>query len=137
MISLAFAAAVISSAHAQGAPAPAAGTHAHAISLPAVPTDNRLLGVWGGDLSTAVVRFAVSEGRLWVDAWDSHDGEWFVLREPKRQGEALLVTSTMPSTNWTLSNSWSWEPTGLRWVFSGDASGNDVSRRVDKAPLQP
>lgn len=137
MLALTVAAALVTGAYAQSAPAPTYGPHAHAVSLPAVPTDNRLLGVWGGDLSTAVVRFAVSEGRLWVDAWDSHDGEWFVLRGARRQGEAILVTSTMPSTNWTLSNTWSWEPAGVRWVFSGDASGNDVSRRVDKLPLLP
>lgn len=135
MVAFAFAVSCLSGAHAQGAPAPSA--HAHAVSLPAVPTDNRLLGVWGGDVSTAVVRFVVSEGRLWIDAWDSQDGEWFVLRDPKRQGEALVVSSTMESTSWTLSNSWIWEPAGLRWAFSGAASGNDVSRRVDKAPLRP
>lgn len=48
MLALSIDAALVTGAYAQGVPAPAAGPHAHAVSLPAVPTDNRLLGVWGG-----------------------------------------------------------------------------------------
>jgi hypothetical protein len=93
--------------------------------------------VWQGDDSSAVLRFTPAGDRLWIDAWDAADGEWFAVRDAARDGEAVTFTTTMPSTGWTLRDRIEREGESLRWSYEGNASGTGLVARVSLEPTLP
>lgn len=101
----------------------------HAVSAAAPELTDAWDGVWMGEDSMAAYRFSVSDRQVWMDAWDSSDGEWFVLDNLRVVGGTVHVRTTMPSTQWTLENEFVLtKPGQMRNRFSGRASGDSVLR---------
>lgn len=118
-------------------PAPTTATatpSAHAIRIDAPGIDANYAGTWGGDDSTAVYRFGIDGTQLWMDAWDSGDGEWFAL-EALAYDKKITVQSTMPSTSWILQNSFQLKgANGMVQNISGAASGEFALIRISAEP---
>lgn len=110
---------------------PELGPSPHAISTPAAGIDGDWAGVWGSDDSSAVFRFTINSGTLWMDAWDTSDGEWFRL-EGLGYANDVRVRSTMPSTDWTLDNTFSLQSKStIMHHYEGMANGDTPMVRVD------
>ena len=125
----------------QSPPSPAptatdAAPGAHAIRIDAPAIDRNYAGTWGGDSSSAVYRFGIDGDQLWMEAWDSSDGEWFVL-DDLRYDQAITVTTTMPSTNWSLQNRFELRGSDrMLQQISGAATGDFELRRVQVQPTR-
>jgi len=65
---------------------------------------NDLSGVWYFTDSTAKIKISVQDSRIVINAWDSSDGEKFVISDIYFDGKILRFTSLMPSTNWLVHN---------------------------------
>ncbi|HND31337.1 MAG TPA: hypothetical protein PKY30_26205 [Myxococcota bacterium] len=112
------------------------GPSRHALRVSAPGIDPNYAGTWGGDSSTAVYRIGIEGDQLWLDAWDSGDGEWFSLDRLVYDRD-VTVETTMPSTNWTLQNRFVLEGPGkMTQKISGAASGEFELRRVSVEPTR-
>ncbi len=124
-----------------GAPSPSptsaqAVPSAHAIRVDAPGIDGNYAGTWGGDTSTAVYRFGIDGNQLWMEAWDSGDGEWFDL-DQLGYADGIFVITTMPSTNWTLQNSFRLRGSNqMIQQISGAATGEFDLGRVTREPTR-
>ena len=113
-----------------------AAPSAHAVRIDAPGIDGNYAGTWGGDGSTAVYRFGIDGNQLWMDAWDSGDGEWFAL-DMFTYDRLVTVQTTMPSTNWTIQNSFRLKgANGMVQTISGPATGEFELVRVNMEPTR-
>lgn len=108
-----------------------AAPSAHAVCIQAPGADPALAGTWAKETSTAVYRVVVQDDVLCFDAWDSGDGEWFEVADLRVRDGAMLVTTTMPSTDWT--NEHTFTPAGeeLHQVWEGQIPGQANLHVVD------
>lgn len=91
-----------------------------------------LIGAWKAADSSAIFRVCMVNGQIGVDGWDSGDKEAFVVSDIAVQGAELRFTSLMPSTNWSVKNTWRKEQ-GV-WV---NVRGEDPGVRIDKVEASP
>ena len=109
---------------------PPLGPSPHAISAPAAGIAPDWAGTWGADDTSAVFRFTIDHSTLWMDAWDTGDGEWFRLEALEYAGD-VRVRSTMPSTDWTLDNTFSLQgKESILHHYEGMANGDSPMYRV-------
>jgi hypothetical protein len=108
----------------------------HALRVSAARIDPNYAGTWGGDSSTAVYRIGIEGDQVWMDAWDSSDGEWFSLDQLVVDRDITVVT-TMPSTNWTLQNRFTLRGNGkMIQEISGAATGEFELQRIQVEPTR-
>jgi hypothetical protein len=136
---------------AASAPAPAVvfipATAAAVVQAPPAPVeeprrpdrlepDPRLDGTWDLDDSTAVVRIRVSSGRIHVDAWDSDDGQTFLVEDVKWDGKRLSIQLFFPPTKHRTDNAMVVvDRNTLEGERSGGATGHMIWRRMNDAEI--
>jgi len=96
--------------------------------------DQRLVGGWTVEESSAVFVIHAFDGRMVIHGVDASDGEAFDITDAKWDGKTFSGTFRMPSSNWTTHSALRFESTEVLWGAAwGDVPGI-VEERWRKLP---